>query len=485
VDDRSTLHKKLVREAARRALFGGEPEPIAVGRYELRGRIGEGAMGVVYAAYDPRLDRKIALKLVRSELAEDAELRERMTREARALARLTHPNVVTVFDVGMEGERLFIAMELVDGETLGEWVRSVEPSAARILEVVSSAGRGLAAAHAAGLVHRDFKPGNVLVTESGLAKVVDFGLARAGDAHAGERVEGRLTEPNAVVGTPAYMAPEQLRGEGADARSDQYALAVTLYEALHGSLPFRGATANEVIAEKLAGRIVTPTRRRVPRSVEQAIARAMSVDPARRFPNVRAFVSALAQRRTGRWLFFAAPALFVATAAAVALVLAAIDPPERERAVAPIAPAPIAPVPIVPMLPRDAGAPAIDAGARDAAGRAAARDAGSRRRRDAGPAAAIVASTEELDLGPFVRDVARRCWRYYQEAHPGARGVAVTLTLRVAPSGEVTHVSAESMSDVPDLLSCIETRGRDWQGFERSDRERRGSRGLLLRPESE
>jgi serine/threonine protein kinase len=290
VDDSSTLHKKLARERARRALFGGEPEPVTVGRYELRGRIGSGAMGVVYAAHDPKLDRPIAIKLLRSELATDASMRERMLREARALAKLEHANVVAVYDAGLHGERVFLAMELVDGETLSGWAK--RESAPRIVAVMIGAAEGLAAAHRSGLTHRDFKPANVLVTSAGVAKVVDFGLVQ-------ERAptNERLTDPDAVIGTPAYMAPEQLFGSVAGTRSDQYAFAVALYEALYGALPFRGSTLAEVVAAKRAGKTVPPPGRAgISRATARAIERALSLDARERHPSMDAMVAELRKR---------------------------------------------------------------------------------------------------------------------------------------------------------------------------------------------
>jgi eukaryotic-like serine/threonine-protein kinase len=212
-------------------------------RYVVLDRLGAGGMGEVHAAWDRRLDRKVALKLLHPERRGRGDA-ARLLREAHALARLSHPNVVAVHDVGVADGRVFVAMEFVDGPTLSEWLRGGPerevPSPRRVLEVFREAGRGLAAVHAAGLVHRDFKPDNVMIRPDGRVLVMDFGLARPAEegvtaTHGAEgegAAGGALTETGAVVGTPGYMAPEQLRGEPADARSDQYAFCVALRRAV-------------------------------------------------------------------------------------------------------------------------------------------------------------------------------------------------------------------------------------------------------------
>ena len=193
------------------------------GRFVVIGVLGSGGMGVVLSAYDPKLDRNVALKLLRPEVwsAASGGARERLQREAQAMARLSHPNVVTVYEAGQVGDREFLAMELVDGETLRAWQRA-EPRAWRdALAIYIAAGRGLAAAHAAGLVHRDFKPDNVLIGRDGRPRVGDFGLVSVG------------AEPRTVRGTPAYMAPEQWSAaEDIDARADQFSFCVALWEAI-------------------------------------------------------------------------------------------------------------------------------------------------------------------------------------------------------------------------------------------------------------
>ncbi|HKE17015.1 MAG TPA: serine/threonine-protein kinase [Kofleriaceae bacterium] len=304
-----------------------------VGRYVVLDRLAAGGMGQVHIARDPDLDRKVALKLVRDRNGEPggSAAQARLLREAQAMARLAHPNVVAIHDVGTLGDRVFMAMELVEGVTLGEWLTAAPREAAAILAVFVQAGRGLAAAHAAGIVHRDFKPANVLVGDDGRVRVTDFGLARARRdpdviadlARAPTALVGLGTETGAVVGTPLYMAPEQHRGDAIDARTDQFAFCVALYEALHRQRPFRGATADELAAEVLAGRLVPPpASSRVPDRASRAVARGLAVDPADRHATMDALLDKLAAApRRGRWIAAAAVAAAGVIAAALALVL--------------------------------------------------------------------------------------------------------------------------------------------------------------------
>ena len=214
--------------------------------YEIVGPLGAGAMGVVYQALDRALDRRVALKL---HVHRDGADPRRVWREARAMARLADPHVVTIHEVGIHDERLFIAMELVAGSDARRWLRSAPRTTAEILAVYRQAGLGLAAAHAVGIVHRDFKPDNVLVGNDGRVRVADFGLARSVDRGATQDDDttvaadatARHTVSGFVAGTPAYMAPEIVAGSAADARSDQYAFCVAMYEALVGERPARAA----------------------------------------------------------------------------------------------------------------------------------------------------------------------------------------------------------------------------------------------------
>nr|MDQ3364956.1 serine/threonine protein kinase [Myxococcota bacterium] len=221
-----------------------------VDRYQIVGELGAGAMGVVYRARDRELDRELAIKLVQPQagVPEDALVQQRMLREGRALARIDHPNVVRVFDVGQWRGAMFVAMEHAPGMSLRAWLAAAPRTAPAILDVFRQCAEGLAAAHAAGVIHRDFKPDNVVVDATGHARVMDFGLAQTEvepatatqpDATDSRDVaEPRLTRTRGIVGTPAYMAPEQLRGEAIDARADQFAWCVAAAEALGGRRPY-------------------------------------------------------------------------------------------------------------------------------------------------------------------------------------------------------------------------------------------------------
>lgn len=285
-------------EPPRKVQCGGLERGSTVGRYLILDRLGEGGMGVVYAAHDPELDRRVALKLLRPDRAEK-ETALRLQREAQAIARLSHPNVVAVHDAGTFGEQVFVAMELVEGRTVRQWLAAERPSWREIVTVFVAAGRGLSAAHAAGLAHRDFKPDNVLLGRDGRVRVVDFGLARpveepaeglpgeGAPAPSGGVLTAPLTQWGAALGTPSYMAPEQFRGEGADARSDQFSFCVSLYEALYGDRPFPGGHPQE-IAEAVARGAVReePAGSRVPARLRAVLARGLSLDPERRFPSM-------------------------------------------------------------------------------------------------------------------------------------------------------------------------------------------------------
>ena len=277
------------------------PRGSAVGRYVVLERIGYGGMGVVYAAYDPELDRKVALKLLRPDRAGAAgEAALRLQREAQAIARLSDPHVVAVYDAGTFGDQVFVAMEFVEGKTLRQWLAETKRSLWEILEVFASAGRGLAAAHAAGLVHRDFKPDNVLLGTDGRVKVADFGLARpAGEVNAGSAsppppgsgsgglLASPLTEWGQVMGTPAYMAPEQLRGGTADARSDQFSFCVALWEALYRQKPFAGAGLREMLDAERRGEVREPPEGSgVPGRLQPVLRRGLSASPEARYPGM-------------------------------------------------------------------------------------------------------------------------------------------------------------------------------------------------------
>jgi tetratricopeptide (TPR) repeat protein len=295
------------------ATTAGRPSWPTIGRYELRARLGSGGMGAVYEALDPSLDRAVAVKVLHAEMPRAAQ--QRMQREALALAKLSHPNVVQVFEVGHAGGHTFIAMELVRGQTLEAWARRrPRPSWREHLHVYAQAGAGLAAAHAVGLVHRDFKPSNCIVGDDGRVRVVDFGLAKDVSTHEGELdgpashdglapVEPGITAWGAMVGTPAYMAPEQLAGQAGQPASDQFSLCASLWEALHGERPFRGETLGELSIRLLRGTIATPPAGvRVPRWLRDIVERGLAVDPEQRWPSVQALLEALARGQARvRW----------------------------------------------------------------------------------------------------------------------------------------------------------------------------------------
>jgi eukaryotic-like serine/threonine-protein kinase len=289
-----------------------------VGRYVILDVLGRGAMGVVHAAYDPELDRKIALKLVRARPPERdgaEDQRSHTLREAQAMARLRHPNTVVVYDVGTHGDHVFLAMELVSGGTLRQWLASRTRPWREVVDAFVLAGRGLAAAHRAGIVHRDFKLDNVLVADDKPARalrvlVTDFGLAR-GTAPSEDGVPARLESSGSdlrlsrtgrIAGTPAYMAPEVVSGRGADERSDQFSFCVALFEALHGVRPFEGETLAALALSLTEGRIrEPPSNVRLPTFVRRVVLRGLSVDPEDRFADMDALLRALTDDPLRRW----------------------------------------------------------------------------------------------------------------------------------------------------------------------------------------
>ncbi|MBL9008756.1 MAG: serine/threonine protein kinase [Myxococcales bacterium] len=298
-----------------------------VGRYIVLHPLGRGGMGVVYAAYDPELERKIALKHLHPALLGvptdatpatkgDADVahapgvgqtQRLLLHEAQAMAKVRHPNVLSVHDVGVHCEQVFLAMELIEGWNLAEWLTARRPSLAEILAVFHRAGSGLLAAHRAGLIHCDFKPQNVLISEAGGVYVTDFGLARAfpaggvasdtvvsfAEAPVGEAPRLRTEE---LVGTPAYMAPEQFTGAKIDARTDQFSYCVALYEAVYGERPFSGRTLDQLARAVQSGRITDGTRqsgRKVPAWLRRVLLRGLSVHPEERFPSLEELLIAL------------------------------------------------------------------------------------------------------------------------------------------------------------------------------------------------
>ena len=263
---------------------------LIAGRYELEELAGTGGMSSVYRARDNLLERHVALKLLHDSYGADAESIERFRREARAVAQLSHPNIVTVIDRGEDGGRQYIVFEYVDGENLKELVARAGPlPVRRALELAIQVGAGLACAHEHGVVHRDVKPQNVLLNGDGLAKVTDFGIARSLD------VDHGMTQTGAVIGTSNYIAPEQASGRSVDERTDVYSLGVVLFELLTGDVPFPGenfvAVAMRHVHEEPPS--VLELRPDVPVRVAQLVDRALAKDPDERFPSMAAMVAEL------------------------------------------------------------------------------------------------------------------------------------------------------------------------------------------------
>jgi serine/threonine protein kinase len=302
-----------------------------VGRFIVQGQVGTGGMGSVFAAYDPDLDRKVALKLVRAD-ATGTQMQARLMREAQAMARLHHPEVITVYDVGSVGDEVFIAMELLDGGTLRGWLRSGPRRVDEIVDRFVRAGEGLAAAHAAGLVHRDFKPDNVLIGSDGRQRVTDFGLvrllkseAKPEPAVAMEEVmsplEVTLTQQGTLLGTPAYMAPEQFDGI-ADARSDQFTFCASLYQALYGELPFAAERMSDYLVQVVQGNVrPAPRDTRVPARLRALLLRGLRARPEERHPSMRELLDALRATRRRQARRYPLAALIAVCLAVGGLVL--------------------------------------------------------------------------------------------------------------------------------------------------------------------
>ena len=277
-------------------------QPGRVGRFLVIGSLGSGGMGVVMAAYDPELDRKVALKLIRPE-RKGTLAQSRMLREAQAMAKLSHPNVVQIYDVGTLGEQTYLAMELIEGMTIRDWLEAESRTWSEILEAFVAAGRGLAAAHEHGIIHRDFKPDNVLVSDDGRVRVADFGIAGwsgedgeqdAEHVVANSFLRQSLTSTGAVIGTPRYMAPEQHAGDPAGPEADQFSFCVALHEALFGAPPFTGETLPEIVADIEAGRVYVPSNaRKVPTWLSRLVRRGLALDPADRHQSVLALIDDL------------------------------------------------------------------------------------------------------------------------------------------------------------------------------------------------
>ena len=374
------------REHARAKIFAslfGEPaDPVKLDRFVILDKLGQGGMGVVYSAYDPELDRRVALKLLQTgRRAGDPDAHERLLREAQALARLSHPNVVPVHDVGVIDDQVFVVMEFVLGRDLRKWADQAEPDWRDALDAYRQAGAGLAAAHAADIVHRDFKPDNAIMGVDGRVRVLDFGLARERTEEQSEdgsdaQSEGRdgsavsprvaselamqatllpdeapppladretgpghrtlsrsqdtgrqllqvsMTATGAFMGTPAYMSPEQFSGKRVGPASDQFSFCVSLYEALYRQRPFTGNTLQELGASLVEGTVAEPRRGTgVPGWLFPIVRRGLQTEPGDRHPSMEALLAELANdpaRARRRWLLLAAViALVIGTAGGV------------------------------------------------------------------------------------------------------------------------------------------------------------------------
>jgi serine/threonine protein kinase len=331
---------------------------VAIGRYVVLTLVGRGGMGEVYSAYDPDLDRKVAIKLLRgrseNQAGQDGSGRARLLREAQAIAKLSHPNVVVVFDVGTFHGQVFIAMEFVDGQTVRYWMHMQTRALPDILEIFIAAGRGLGAAHEKQLVHRDFKPDNVMVSANGQVRVMDFGMVRlvsnsrpdaeptavpdldsvrvqpvpledlestrilsmnpAGATTAAApmaALESQLTKTGSILGTPAYMAPEQFLGGTTDPRTDQFSYCVALHEAVYGKRPFAGTSLIDLKASVMQGQVrPAPDQTKVPLWLRRVLLRGLSPDPDQRWPSMNALLAVLERNRAvaGRRRFTAGAA---------------------------------------------------------------------------------------------------------------------------------------------------------------------------------
>ncbi|MCP4897482.1 MAG: serine/threonine protein kinase, partial [bacterium] len=331
IPDSSDTPTKDVSDSSSHATFG---------RYALLERVGVGGMGEVWSAYDPELGRHVAVKILKANVG-GATAEQRLVREAQAMAQLNHPNVATVHDVGSIAGTTYITMEYVEGRTLDQWLRAFDPSWQQCIRIFIEAGKGLAAAHKAELVHRDFKPSNVMIDEEEQVRVMDFGLARIesdneGTAMPAPRSEKQTAEPapdelalatpltidGTVVGTPRYMAPEQLKGRKADSRTDQFAFCIALYEALFRVHPFGSGNRVTMATRAATGAIQPPPKAtRVPPRILRTVLRGLNSNPDLRFENMDQLLNELSYDPVQRRRRLVMTGLTVVTAASVALAV--------------------------------------------------------------------------------------------------------------------------------------------------------------------
>jgi serine/threonine-protein kinase len=338
-----------------------------IGKYKILEKIGEGAMGEVYKAHDPVLNRFVAIKTISAELGADDTLRKRFEREAQSAARLNHPNIITVFDYGEEQGKIYMSMELLDGSDMKQAIARRAPlSLDEKLSIVDQIAEGLAFAHAHDIVHRDLKPANVHLLSNGQAKIMDFGLARLGGSE--------MTRVGMVMGTPHYMSPEQVRGERADARSDVFALGCVFYELLTYRKPFDADSMHSVLFKVMQEEPppvheLTPG---VPSVLAQVVQRAMAKDPSQRFQNASEFRSSLHR------------------------AMQAVAAGQGEKALPELAP----PAPGVPARTSDASASRSASAARSGPGPGAVRAASGSRPAPAGPRPRVKAPSHRGRAAP-------------------------------------------------------------------------------------
>ena len=300
-----TADPVLGREVEKGDGYGGLCVSARLGRFTIIRQLGVGGMGTVFAAYDEQLDRKVALKILHNPERGSHSHRDRTLREAKALARVRHPRVVSIYDVGTTNDQLYLAMEFVDGITLRAWLSAQTRSWCEILQIFIAAGEGLQAAHEAGVIHRDFKPDNVLVGKDGLPLVLDFGVARLGRQGPadGERIgedppdDSDFTYQGALSGTPGYMSPEQYGDEPVGSASDQFSFCAALYEALCGYLPFSGSTLQEHAVSVRGPLRPPPVETAFPPEVIRILSRGLSINPTDRFASMTELLQALREEQ--------------------------------------------------------------------------------------------------------------------------------------------------------------------------------------------
>lgn len=322
------LDRELAFARAQSELLGRKRVPPVIGRFQVEALLGRGGMGAVYRCFDPNLGRYVAIKAIGDD--PDAVNRERLLREAQALAKLSHPNVVAVYEVASgDDDTVWIAMELIPGVTLETWART-ERGWRETASIYLQAARGLAAAHEVEITHRDFKPANAILGEDGVVRVLDFGLAQAErppESMPDPLGLGGLTEAGAIMGTPAYMSPEQIDGSHIDAASDQFSFCVGFFEALYGQRPYRGKNLAQLGASIRTRAVVRPTGTGVPRALHQLVERGLQPDPRQRHASMHALVDALERLlRPKRIWPWASGAMALATTAALGVVLARPQP---------------------------------------------------------------------------------------------------------------------------------------------------------------